>query len=349
MAEENIKLSCSVEFDDEWFQKDCHWLYNRFFNLTWTAYCVGVDLDEYWLYYRLGPKSANDSDYIKIEKNQVIEKSTGSKKCWTYQLDFSSFSNEDLHALHDSGCITVYIKATDIVNKTDRYYSAYATLQYDLELPPKDIPEVSLNRVSADHIICSWTKAETVFSDTDSASVAGYVVELFHRPVGSDTYKRISGLGKQQDANGKWKLIKLPDTQEDIKVPDVLEGEEEIISFIGSGTTSEIYLDGADTTEVYFRPRDFGIEKKDYFKFVVFPYIVYSCFLDTEEQTNKPGAFLGPQDGTESKEMEFKLGVVRVKTESGWVEGQVWVYTEKGWVEADGVYAKTTDGWQESI
>lgn len=41
-------------------------------------------------------------------------------------------------------------------------------------------------------------------------------------------------------------------------------------------------------------------------------------------------------------------GVVNVKVDSQWVEGQVYVKTTDGWVEAETVNVKTSDGWQES-
>jgi hypothetical protein len=41
-------------------------------------------------------------------------------------------------------------------------------------------------------------------------------------------------------------------------------------------------------------------------------------------------------------------GIVRLKTDEGWKEGQVYVKLDHGWVEAETVYVKTDDGWEES-
>lgn len=41
-------------------------------------------------------------------------------------------------------------------------------------------------------------------------------------------------------------------------------------------------------------------------------------------------------------------GIVNLKTDDGWVEGQVYVKTDKGWQEAETVNVKTSSGWQES-
>ena len=41
-------------------------------------------------------------------------------------------------------------------------------------------------------------------------------------------------------------------------------------------------------------------------------------------------------------------GIMRVKVNNTWKEGQVWIKTANGWKEADSVHVKTSAGWKES-
>lgn len=58
---------------------------------------------------------------------------------------------------------------------------------------------------------------------------------------------------------------------------------------------------------------------------------------------------LGGSTPISSEEYKISGGVVYVKVNDTWTEGQVYVKTSSGWVEAEGVYTKTPDGWAESI
>jgi len=44
----------------------------------------------------------------------------------------------------------------------------------------------------------------------------------------------------------------------------------------------------------------------------------------------------------------MNAGIVRIKADNKWTEGQVWVKANDKWVEADTVFVKTASGWKES-
>lgn len=335
---ETITVECSVDFDDELEQVDCHWNYKRFFNITCKV--TGTHYSTQ-LYYRFGNRSENVI-------NNVSAKTVGNVTIYSYRLDFS---NLDLEALASAGKITVYAK----VNNNDTY-TGTCSYDYYLEMPPKtydksEAADVKLTRISADHIICSWPAATAFSEDEDGASVAGYAVELLCCKVGTDEFKHLH-IDKEL-VDGKYRLIKV-NTEEKIfsdPTEEVLNNDFILESNL---TAVEAYLDNlnnTDVTEVYFNPRELGIEKDDDFQMIVYPYTVYGSYLEGQEV--KHSALL-TNAGTSTAEMKFKLGVVRVKTEGGWVEGQVWVMAKDNngnnkWVEADGVFVNTANGWQESI
>lgn len=306
---ESIRVECSVKFEDEWRQEECHWLYNRFFRLAWTVREKVADACKAKeFYYRFGPYSTNYNDYKRIYANETTNKVIGAgTQRWTHFLNFNTLTNSELRELESTGCVTVYIKAQD---NDGVVYTAHDTIEYSLELPPDPSINVTIQKTASDYVICSWDRAE---ESIEASPVAGYAVDLLHCPKGETKFNHIKGIEKEVDDEGKIKLVKLPDS-----------------------TNTEIYLESPELTSVYFSPKAFGFDKRDRYKFIIYPYTHYE------------GALLSTI-GIESDTNEFTLGIVRVKTESGWQEGQVWVKTHKGWQEAEAVYTKTANGWKESI
>lgn len=339
----SLTCNCSIEFDDEWRQLDCHWDYKRFFILTWRV--TGNHQTPHF-YYRIGkyPGTFDFTDgYVEINPNNenFYTSTTDTKTIYTYYLNFS---NLDLDALASEGNITACMRIQKTSSSTTQ--TIYATLDYDLiELPPSlDKLAVTLTRKSADHIECSWVRPEDPLGE-NGKSVAGYCIELFCKKKDSSSFTQVSGLSLEQDDEGKYKLVEAPES------PDFYTPEGAEVSYTGQATTSEAYINDPAITTFYFRPRDFEIVKDDFFMVRVYPYIVYSTYFDTSNESQQ-GALLsskGNKSENDSDEMKFTLGVVRVKTTNGWVEGQVWVMTESGWKEADSIYTKTASGWKEAI
>lgn len=370
---EPLKLNCSIDFDEDWIQTGCHWNCARFFDFTCdishgdiysnkegtTVLTTGAAINKVEFYYCLGAyKEVSNllSYYTMIPSTEVsvvtttvedVALSTFRKVSnYNYQLYFSSLTDAQLAALYTSGCVTLYIKAAD---KAGTVYTGHYTMPYSLEAPPKIEGEVFVKKLSSRKFLCSWPKAEDTF---ENSPVAGYCFELKHRPAGTSSYKNINNLTLATDENGDYKIIKKAIESSELKIPEALENEEPIISYIGEGASREVYLPGVDTTSVYFDPQEFGIESKDLFRVTIYPYIVYSSYNNYDDQGKvvsvEPSALLSGSSISSPGE-DGKAGLVRIKTSKGWVEGQVWVKTASGWKEASMVYSKSADGWKETI
>lgn len=339
----NDKIRCSIEFDDEWIQKDCHWDYKRFFNLTFEV--LDSSLTNLKFYCKLG--KASEMPIVPSKKNNT----------YTYVLSLSDLLDTIL-SQPDTYLDTNYLTITTGVKKDTKVLSS-TSYDYHLILPPSsENLTVTLTRKSADNIICSWAKPTDI---ENNPSVAGYSIELFCKKKGTDTFVQYKNLGWAvypadyedetlrgqfiTDNEGRHKLTEVTDNSDpDISVSDI-PGE---CSFKGIGSSYELRTGGPEEVSFYFRPRDFDIQKDDFFMIKVCPYVVYGSYL--EGSNFEQGTLLTSiSEDNNSNEMKFTLGVVRVKTDKGWVEGQVWVMTANGWKEADSIYTKTADGWKEAI
>ena len=375
---EPLKLTCSVGFDEDWIQDDCHWGCNRYFEFTWkvshgdifsnasdtVALDSGEQLDKIEFYYCLGgykeESSAPTNYYTRISANNIstttrIElESESNGQRWFYrkvnnyssQLYFSSLTASQVASLYNSGCITTYIKAT---NKSGKIYTAYFTLPYSLIVPPVISGDVYVKKLSSKKYLCSWPKATEAY---ENSPVAGYCLEIEHQPVGASSYEKVSGLALTTDEYGNYKIIKNTSSIS-VDAPSALNGEEPIISYVGKGTSSEVYLPGVNATSVYFNPQDFNIDPKDdLFKVNIYPYIVYSNHWIYDNNGNavsiEPSALLTGA-AIQSSFIDNSAGLIRAKVDTGWIEGQVLVKTADGWREATIIYTKTADGWKETI
>jgi hypothetical protein len=367
-----------VAFDEDWIQNDCHWGCNRYFEFTWkishgdiysnasdtAALDSGEQLDKVEFYYCLGEykseSSALTSYYTRISINDILintktephSESNGQR--WFYrkvnsyssQLYFSSLSASQVATLYNSGCITTYVKATD---KNGKIYTNYYTLPYTLVAPPTVSGEVHVKKISSKKFMCSWPRAEGIF---ENSPVAGYCFELEHQPAGASSYTKVKDLALDTDENGNYRIIKSV-SDISIEAPEVLEGEEPIISYIGEGTSREVYLPSIDTTTVYFNPQEFNIDiKEDLIRVNIYPYIIYSNYWTYDNDGNKvsiePSALLSGAP-IQSVLVDTTAGLIRAKVSTGWIEGQVLVKTADGWKEATVIYTKTADGWKETI
>lgn len=362
----------SIDFDDEWVQKDCHWELNRFFRLTWNV------ADGKNLYYRLGGFSSRLSDYKSIDSSKVYTK----RDSYIYELPLAAFTTAELIAARDSDgwiTLTVYNGST---------YKTFSKF-YLLELPPIMVePEAPLKNIRTElvtynpgEVILSWDRAKELDnSDAENSpdSLDGYCIELFHRPSGAASFTQVKGItlvkGETEPEEGVklpvFKLVKVSNYSDDT-FTELPEDKEELKEFLQSDLsfkhaaanventedylTVEAYMElskaieyGIDLTvpKFYFTPKNLGIMPGDSYKFIIYPYSHYE------------GALIGTK-GAEHTEGTSK-GVVRVKTADSWVEGQVWVCVSAPvepnkvkWVQAEAIYAMADDGtgkgvWKEA-
>lgn len=368
---EQIKLECSIDYDDEWSNfevgsdfSNCHFKYDRIFTITWTI----LDPEN-----KIQNKKHNKFYYIigdsKTELSHTELCHEEGSNIWAYDLRLSNVPLETLlNARRKDGWIT--IKGGVTVSTISKLITEEATYtesffdediqDYYLELPPKHpVESLDIKTITTKpgELKCSWAKATAEYPD----EVHGYCIELLHCPAGLDStieenYSIVYDLAWDEDrlsGIGEHELIKKA-TKEEIIFPKALEGEEEIISFGALGNASEAYIKNPEVTHFYFSPEKLGLNKGDYYKFVIYPYQVYSCYLEGEEEENKlthytveHGAYI-TNEGTTTDVKQVPKAVMYIKTAEGWTEGIVYVMTKTGWVEADSVYVRTEDGWKET-
>jgi hypothetical protein len=350
------ELNCNIEVDFSFEQTDCHWELTRFFRLTWNK------ADGKNLYYRLDTahNASNFLGYKTIETGQVYTE----RDSYIYEIPFSNFTSDEIAAARaydpdnrgDYGWITFSV--SNNIGTSKKTFKKF----YFLELPPVfQAPNANEKIVTTDfikenpgEIKVSWKPAiELDGSEAENSpdDLDGYSIEVFHCPKELDhtkpeNFTRLSGL-KWKDANpetgmpttGVYKLTRVPVNLE-ITTPEVLEGEEEISSYVNLNPSGEVYIENPLKTEFFFNPKHLDIKPSDHYKFVIRPYSHYEGALISNE-------------GTESDVYKVRPGFVHVKTANGWEAGQVWVYanTKDGpkWVVAEALYTKTADGWKEAI
>ena len=339
-------LECFVDFDDEWIQDGCHWKYDRIFTITWKINNIdNITAKEF--YYRLGPYSSSYRDYEQVFSPQ-LKTTSGSTRSWTYEIRLSNINiNTLLKARSQEGWIkiTAYLKTAGGLN-SNVIDEAHYTFDYFLELPPKPVENLKTDLVidSPGELICSWDAAATI-DNNDADSVDGYTVEVKRCLAGDDytkdeNYFYIGNLAWESMAlaSGKYKLIKTDEAPVDTSGPDV---GGEITTFVNDLVNTEAHINGANNTHFYFEPELLGIEKGDYYKFIIYPHSHYAS-----EYT-----LIAPAQEDATDPMEVSKGTVRVFNGTSWVEGQVWVFTDNGWVVADSIYVMTEDengnkGWK---
>lgn len=338
-------LKCRIEPDYSWYQVDSHWECEREYELIYEILKSEQELNEQTvgLYYYIGTQSTPQESRteIKIPFTVCSSYNKGEYKVYVYRLRLKDLSDSDWTKLKKFGAITIFTTQDIPVE------SGWATIE--VEFPPETLDETleeaTLKKSSSTKYKCIWPQAQVraQAEDTgdDQPSVAGYGIELKERLKDSNEWIQVEGI-KAELVNGKYWIVKDNAYFEDLdeEIPEYAEK-----TFLASAGMA--YIEGQGTTEAFFNPKELGLKKDSYYKFIVYPYINYSTYYDDAGQP-QPGASLAPA-GTESNELRYGGGTLRVKTADGWKEGQVWVYTSSGWKEAAGVYIKTADSWKESI
>lgn len=373
---EPIKVECSIDFEDEWKQEDCHWELDGVFTFTckiFTGDLINKITGEAipgesrpispgaWINFNNGYLQLTRALAAYWEKTTIASANYNDSydRCleiYKYFYRLSDYS--DLTKLRNSeGYIPVKLSVID-----SSKYSVSA--KFPLDLPPDPITKVNIDYYnnSPTDFICSWSEA-TYCDDCQTNSVAGYSIEIEYQPEGSTEYIKMKGLYWDADKlnENKYWLRRNTDYKELVSftpvssIDDIAKVE---ITFVGSNWVinknndlelmpdSEVYLLGPDSTSFCFTPSELGISKGQSFKIYVYPYHVYSTDYDDEGKPI-PGTLLSYDSVTFGSNTVSK-GVVRVKTNSGWVEGQVWVRTASGWSQAEAIYTKTSDGWKEA-
>jgi hypothetical protein len=231
---------------------------------------------------------------------------------------------------------------------------------------PMDI-NIELVADNPGEIRCFWENPNSVEHnhydpECEVDEVNGYCVELFHRteaeakadPTGQTGFEKVGFLKWNADELNK-DNYKITSDNIDVLANDFVLAEDEVV-YLNKHPGTELDIPDPNKTEFWFTPKYFKIRKfgeedskimpGDEYQFVIYPYNVYSTYLD-ESGRPQPSAYL-TNEGSQSERKKISKGIVRVKTADSWVEGQVWVMTVNGWKQAEAVYAKTENGWKEA-
>lgn len=342
------KLECLVDFDYDLIQDDCHWDLDRYFRFTFkvldTELLKNSTPEFYYSFgdYQKVPTGKPYLDYYsKVPSSYLIY---NKNNIWIYHLRVSDMNQIQLANLRDNAGnlkVTALIRVSgNIAHET---FSQYLELPPTLEVkrPDSELPNIQTDYVKANpgEFICTWSPATVVTCGANEITgvdtVDGYSIEVFYKPEKADDFIQLKGItwNKDELANGVYKLIKDPDYKEPefSASPDLTKD----FSLESQHTMSEVCIETPLKTEFFFTPKTLGILPGSSYQFRIYPYSHYE------------GALISTK-GTDSGIIDVPKGIVRVKTASGWVEGQVWVMTESGWKNAEVIYTKTADGWKEA-
>ena len=194
--------------------------------------------------------------------------------------------------------------------------------QYVAPSSPK-IPELmevnyTGKRLTAD---MAWTWSWEPATATNKYSpIVGYRIRLYKN--GS----LIKGLSINKSTNGQYYLVKGSNTNEYLDY----EGYDDDLN-----TKKSLIIE---------KPTTFGFKAGDTVKLGLFAY--------TRKGINNDGYQLFSGGSTQQVNSGIytveNKGVMRVKINNSWKEGQVYVKTGESWKEAQGVYTKVNGSWKES-
>jgi hypothetical protein len=345
----DVDVTCSIDFDYDLIQDDCHWDLDRYFKFTFKFLDPALEYSAVG-YYRIG-------DYVEVptgktftEKGyKILNDSAFYKRnnTWIYHLGVSDLDQTDIINNRDG---EGNLKITAVVKTNEDI--AHETFSKYLELPPTLAavkPNSTLPNVQTDYVqtnpgefVCTWNPATVADCDDNNLhgvdTVDGYCIEILRKPAGSETFSKIYGLTWSDfylTLTGSLQRYKLTKDSTDNYTEYIPTDNPLDFVLKTKSSSSQVYIENPLKTEFYFTPKDIGIESGDSYKILIYPYSHYEGALISTE-------------GISSDGIDVPKGIVRVKTANGWVEGQVWVMTESGWKNAEVIYAKTADGWKEA-
>jgi hypothetical protein len=177
-----------------------------------------------------------------------------------------------------------------------------------------------------------WTFTWTTPATTNPNSpVLGYLIHLDKRSSSSDPFKGVVISDGKNSSNNKG----IYDTG----------SANSLVSGLTYSCKNEGTNQSQTATFVVNSPGDFGYKPGDEVRLAIIAYTKNGagayCYNDINTATNSIYVCSSP-------ETVKNAGIVYVKTNNGWKEGQVWVKANGVWKEAETVNVKTASGWKES-
>lgn len=337
-----MSCTCSIDFDEEWIQEDCHWKLNRLIIFTFTT-----DDPTSEFHYGFG-KDGNSR--VQIPRNLITVKND----TYTYVLNLSEKLNTILLAPEDYlNAEKNYLTIEAIIAEEDGNIPSFFYKDYYLKLAPRTIPgmDITLEYITErpGEVECSCMD---YWDDTSDDILKGYSVEMFHRPAGKSEFEKVGFLKwdeeKLKEDPYYHYIVKDTELEKSIKDYTPVEGETVYMNLLPG---SELYLKQADFFRFSFNPKELGIKPGDEYEFRIYPYNVYCSHFTHDEDGNICGTDISAlitNDGTLSSVRKVPKGIVRVKVGEDWKEGQVWVMKDGQWKEAEAVYVMNESTWKEA-
>lgn len=343
------KVSCSIEFDDEWeLDQDKYgdnYNYERVFIIT---YKVASGLTEKNFYY-----SIKDTEYYCSPKFISND---------TYRYSFT-LRESDIAANRSKGTLKVSARVLAAPSDRSIIYEATAEKSELMQLPPKsDIQNLKIEQYTSTpgKFRCSWTAPSLYENRSDDEAVNGYCIRLEHNNRRVRGLKLVSGK-LVKDSNYKELAYTDVSGKSKDELKSFIENKNNNITFAGPNCSStdteadEVYLDVAssdDEVSFDFVPKELGIMSGDEYIFTIYPYNnIGGYFVPAGDGTNNyvehPAGTRLTNSGIACGTKTSK-GVVRVKHNNNWVEGQVWVMHNNVWKQAQAVYVRKDGKWQEA-
>lgn len=188
------------------------------------------------------------------------------------------------------------------------------------------------DRITTDiHWTWDWEAAKPA---NDSSPVRGYRIRLYKNYKAGDTSTIIKGFSVNKSSDGNHYLVKT-------------SGTNEYVDYEGHDNNN---LD-THKTLIIADPASFGFEPGNTVKLGLYAYSKNG--LD-EIQWSAGGQWNNLFSGNATSQTNSSIytienkGIMRVKVNGVWKEGQVYVKTGGSWKEAQGVYTKVNGSWKES-
>lgn len=354
MATNPDLISCSISFDDEWHLDGDNCSYDRVFIITykvatsggWLSFTTPLKSKEF--YVKVGGESNNTTDYHRLSEVYELKKRTDTIYTYSFKL-----TPEELAEYRQEGTlkISAWVKA-QYTNLTD-VFEAKSSLSEIVQLPPESgVQNLTVEQYTnvPGKFKCSWDTPSFYENKSDIEEVNGYCIRLDHKSAGG-YLSRVRGL---KLVNG---LLVKDSNYKELTYKDTSGISESFIknnniTFAGANCSStateadEVYLEG---TSFDFIPKDLGIESGDEYVFTIYPYNNYGTYF-VNSSGNAVETFVGTRltnEGTTYGTITSK-GIVRVKHNNNWKEGQVWVMHNGVWKQAQAVYTMKDGKWLEA-
>lgn len=298
--------------------------------------------------------------YFKDNRSNWIQTGLGSESHSIMKSDtVATAVTVSKPTITDNGDNTFTIKASagkagtnNKVNSSTLYYRKGTSGTY-LKASGLTLSEekITASAASASQTVYAYTEVDGQYNDptssTASASIKNYVApNVPGKPVISYTKSRLTikenwtytwTAATQSNSSSPVKGYRIKIFKNGTEIPGLTCSTSN--NTIGKGSGSTKYVDRESTScTITFNPVTLGFEPKDTIKVRIHAYT-----------KNAAGGKVFNSANTDSVESTVQnAGIVHVRVNNAWKEGQVYVKVSGAWKEAESVHTKVSGSWKES-